>query len=432
MSFRKFEKNDIILNTMKASPNCEFLIYDSTVYYNNVPEQSGSSGSVPEVALPAAQYARNVPPGWISLYEYNINRLYDISGDKIIGETASYSAIGNDEEIYKVRYTNQIYPWISKDSARSAFMTVGTLNNGAATTTNFNVDQYGKVIAGTYPLSSSIVREYITTPSASFNKHFWSLTNRLDFYSIRSEHYKVSSSFGNKNTQTLNLISVPSIFYGSQIKPGTLSLKLYATGTLVAELQDSRQNGELIQVTGSAYAMEQGSGSVAGVALYDEGFLVITGAWDLNGDTYNQAGVSDNPKWIYYGAGAYDGTSTTSTDLAYVLDFKGTTETQVMTLFANAKRGEVNYSNNPTYLQFGQDALQFTSSHVYEENNNKLIANINSSSYIDYSASFKRQVYISKVAVYDENKNLIGLATLSNPVLKNEDEDLSIKIKVDM
>jgi len=311
-------------------------------------------------------------------------------------------------------------------------MTVGTLNNGAATTANFNVDQYGKVIAGTYPLSSSIVREYITTPAASYNKHFFSLKNRLDFYSIRSEHYKVSSSFGNKNTQTLNLISVPSIFYGSQIKPGSISLKLYATGTLVAELQDTRQNGELIQIAGTDYAMEQGSGSVGGVALYDEGFLVLTGAWALNGTSYNQAGVTTTPQWIHYGAGAYDGTTSTSTDLAYVLDFKGTTETQVMTLFANAKRGEVNYSNNPTYLQYGQEALQFTSSHVYEENNNKLIANINSSSYIDYSASFKRQVYVSKVAVYDENKNLIGLATLSSPVLKDEDEDLSIKIKVDM
>ena len=307
-------------------------------------------------------------------------------------------------------------------------------------TTNYNVDAYGKVIAGSYPLSSSIQREYITTPSASLNKHYWSLRTRLDFYSIRSEHYKISSSFGNKDTQTLNLISIPSIFYGSQIKPGSLSLKLYITGTFIAELQDTKQNGELIQVTGSEYATAQGSSSVAGVAMYDEGFLILTGAWGLDTANRNQgtngAGgvVTDSTRWIYFAAGAYDGSNANDVNdgFAYTISFKGTTETQVMTMFAKAKRGQVNYSNNPTFLEYGQDPLQFTSSHVYEENSSRNIANLVSSSYTNYSASFQRQVYISKVGVYDENKNLIGVATLANPVLKKEDEDLAIKIKLDI
>ena len=36
------------------------------------------------------------------------------------------------------------------------------------------------------------------------------------------------------------------------------------------------------------------------------------------------------------------------------------------------------------------------------------------------------------VKFYDENKNMIGLATLANPVLKEEDEDFSFKIKLDI
>ena len=103
-----------------------------------------------------------------------------------------------------------------------------------------------------------------------------------------------------------------------------------------------------------------------------------------------------------------------------------------MTLFTHAKRGEANYSNNPTYLQYGQDKLQFTSSHVYEENSEQLVANTVSSSYSSYNADFKRSVYISRIAVYDENKNIIGIATLANPVLKEEDQDYSIKLKLDI
>ena len=103
-----------------------------------------------------------------------------------------------------------------------------------------------------------------------------------------------------------------------------------------------------------------------------------------------------------------------------------------MTMFANARKGEVNYSNNPTFLEYGQTLLEVTSSKVYQENTDRKIKNIASSSYSDYSASFKRQVYVGRVAIYDESKNLIGVATLSNPVLKEEDQDLTFKIRLDI
>jgi len=45
MSYRKFKPNDILLNTMKTYPSCEFLIFDGRVYYNNVPYRSGAIGS---------------------------------------------------------------------------------------------------------------------------------------------------------------------------------------------------------------------------------------------------------------------------------------------------------------------------------------------------------------------------------------------------
>jgi len=414
MSFKKFKPDDIILNTLRAHPQCEFFIYDGDVFYNNVPNQSGSRNT----------QVRNVGPGNISLYEYNIDRPY-INTDRVIGDSGSYTKRVSELEGDPITFlldTDQIYPWISKDSAGASFKTVGKTSYG-------NEFQYGDILTGSYPLTASIVREYIEAQGAApTNKHFLSLQNRLNFYGIRSEHYLVNSSHGNKKSQNLNLISIPSIFFGAQIKPGTISLRWYYTGSLVAELQDIKQNGELIQVgpTGSA-----GTGSVNGVVLYDEGFLLLTGAFDLNGETTSLDGASNNPKWIYFGAGTNDGT-TPSPNASFGLSFKGTTETQVMTLFTHASRGQANYSNNPTFFKYGQNHLQFTSSNAYEENPDKLLANTVSSSYTDYSASFQRQVYVSKVGVYDENKNLIGVATLANPVLKKEDEDITIKLKLDI
>ena len=83
-------------------------------------------------------------------------------------------------------------------------------------------------------------------------------------------------------------------------------------------------------------------------------------------------------------------------------------------------------------MQYNQTAIQKTSSFVYEENSNRLIKNTVSSSYPDYSAPFKRQVYVSRVAIYDKRKNLIGVATLSNPILKEEDRDLTFKMRLDI
>ncbi len=177
------------------------------------------------------------------------------------------------------------------------------------------------------------------------------------------------------------------------------------------------------------------------MVLYNEGFVILTGSWELSkASSYQFKGTSESgdwPKWLYFGAGARDGVDvgTGGNSLAsasFEMTFDGVTKTQVITMDARASRGQANYSDNPTYVKKGQRLLNRTSSHVYEENDTRIIKNTVSSSYLNYEESFKRQVYISKVGVYDEHKNLIGLATLANPVLKEEDQDITFRIKLDI
>ena len=101
-------------------------------------------------------------------------------------------------------------------------------------------------------------------------------------------------------------------------------------------------------------------------------------------------------------------------------------------MFAKANRGEANYSNNPTFIEYNQELLQATGSQIYEENPNRRIKNTVSSSFATFDAPFKRQVYISRVAIYDDSKNLIGIATLADPILKEEQQDYTFKIKLDI
>ena len=393
---------------MRTHPRNEFFIYDGRVYYNNKPEQSGAFSS----------QVLNVPPGHISLYEYNIDR------------NATTNPL--------------IYPFVYKNSNKVSFKTISKRD--------YILDySAGDQITSSYPLSASITRELMleagkrgvgTDGSETFEaepkyRRFFALKNRLDFYGTVSEHFKVSSSFGNKNTQNINLISIPSIFYGSKVKPGTVCLKWYYTGSLIGELRDEKRNGELIQ-TGPAGST--GSGSVAGVIMYNEGFVLLTGSWGLSTEAIRLISGSStdvSASWLYFGAGALDDVSTNTAGDSYAsasfnLSFDGTSDVQVLTMFAHAKKGEVNNSNNPTFLQYDQELIRQTSSYVYEERANRKFYNTVSSSFDGFDAPYERQVYISRVGIYDENKNLLGIATLSNPVLKKEDEDLSFKIKLDI
>jgi len=47
------------------------------------------------------------------------------------------------------------------------------------------------------------------------------------------------------------------------------------------------------------------------------------------------------------------------------------------------------------------------------------------------TASYKPQTFISKVGIFDKEKNLIGIAKIATPVKKTEDRDLTFKLKLD-
>ena len=85
----------------------------------------------------------------------------------------------------------------------------------------------------------------------------------------------------------VNLISIPSIVLRFRaIKKGTVEMNFYVSGTLIGQLKDSNRNGELIQTEGV------GTGQVAGVVLYNEGFALLTGTYDIGrmvfpGEKYN-------------------------------------------------------------------------------------------------------------------------------------------------
>jgi hypothetical protein len=168
----------------------------------------------------------------------------------------------------------------------------------------------------------------------------------------------------------------------------------------------------------------------------------MTGSWDLNAsgtidqkDTFGNNLTGGTPKWRNWGVGAEDGTTAgNNSDVAYLLDLAGTSYTSTVTMFANLKKGQQNWSNNPTFISSSQESLiiaPVTGTYRYYERELEL-KNVVSSSYTSVTGSFEKTTYITKVGIYDKHKRLIAIASLANPLKKTNDRDLTIKLAIDI
>jgi len=279
-------------------------------------------------------------------------------------------------------------------------------------------------------LAGLSVDRYDSSFSTAKKKVLYALKSTLDYHTLISPHYAYSSSFGDKTAQKLNIISIPSIFYGSSIKKGSVNLKYYITGTILAEASDTYRNGVLYQTSGST------TGNSVGLVLYDEGFIILTSSTALSShqEKYEPTDEDTTPpdptnaSWYYFGA---TGSHANAPSSSYAIEFNALNYVDTITMFAHAKENQANFSNNPTFLSSSiVDAV--SSSLFYHEDSQIEIKNILSSSYKNYNATFAPVTYISKIGIYDKDKNLIAIAGLANPVRKLEERNYTFKLKLDI
>ena len=394
MSYFKFKQNDILYNSLKLYPQVSFDSAQTKVYLNHQTVYSGTW----------TDNITHVPQGFLSLNEKNVDR-----------DFSSHTYSPTLDSGIKTK----IFPFTYKDSD---LFSPSTMANQS-----FHQDYgYGAIITGSYELSASILRTYYSSSQARPKVN--ALKTTLDYYRIFGEHHQFSSSLGDKGHDPINTIEIPKIFFDNNLKKGSVSLSFYISGTLLAQCSDLLKNGQLYETTGPNV------GDVAGVCLYNLGVILLTGSWDLSPDTYLfDSGMAHTPRWLDFMAGTNDGLSSANLtpSASFNLTFEGTSVIPTMTLFCNASKGELNYTTNPTYVQFSGSSFDLESGSNYFSEKPKNLKNIVSSSFYDYEESFKKTTYISKVLVYDEEKNLVGVANLARPLKKTEDRDYTIKLKMD-
>jgi hypothetical protein len=105
-------------------------------------------------------------------------------------------------------------------------------------------------------------------------------------------------------------------------------------------------------------------------------------------------------------------------------------------MFAEANAGDLNASQNPTWIsssmkRWKEDKIRFDRG-TFQEPEFLEIKNTVQNDFCNSEEDFEKQVFISKIGVFDKDKNLIGVAKLANPVLKKESDDFTFKLKLDL
>jgi len=451
----EFGPDDVFQNNLETSPGKKFTAYSGSLYV----DESRYKGL-------------NVGTASVSLYELNVNRAATLDD------------------------TNSIHAFVVKDGSNMSFKSIST--------GSYSQEEYGTKLTGAYPITSSIARNYIyggrTYPFAytigvdSVNRvdqnttdlYFSQSKQLLSLRSTMEKYKRYSPAFtfsGSKTvdpslppylTGAVNLISIPSIFYGSSLEKGTVNLSFYYTGTLMDQCRDERRNGELISYGKNSSV----SGNTVGVVLYDEGFIMLyneenisadalvkdsytgTGSVDTGGaGTWDGTAVQFRPNWTYFwsyntGSSGSQGIAAaagvdhapggaTRTDGAnalypsasnFAIEFNGKNVVPTITMFANAPAGQLNNSQNPTWISSShsswKEQIHFDSS-SYIEPKQVPIKNTAESDFTNDTADFEKQTFISKIAIYDDDKNLLGIAKLATPVLKRETDSYTFKLKLD-
>lgn len=411
----KFEPDDLFVNRLKTYPEYNVFIYQGEMFVNSETRITGSGGMV----------------------VYDVNR--NLTGSNMISpfvENTSEKAIFKSQVYQPLVKTIDAgpVPHFYKRKLASNKLTsypTGEITSsyGVETPIIRNLTQAVATLDTEYvnPSAPGAALTHTQTFSSNLNLTASALQNVARKYTVLSDHFVFSSSAHSRNLleEQINFINIPSMYYGSTIKKGTVELNYYITGSKVASCGDVNHNGELIGTSGAT------SGSVVGIVMYDEGIIALTSSVELENNSIVYNGTATTGSWLHYGTTLNDGISdSTLASASYDLNFQGTNYINTMTMFAHARKGHLNHSNNPTYRDLNEEKINITGSGLRFVEGSTELVNVVSASYI--SSSFEKTTYISKVHIYDEEGNLIAITSMARPIKKTVNDEFTFKMKIDL
>jgi hypothetical protein len=212
------------------------------------------------------------------------------------------------------------------------------------------------------------------------------------------------------------VLSIERANYKQSLFPGSLNLRLSGSGGII-NLTDNSLDNPVSVFLGSTrvYQLISGSNGTAG-SLSGSGYVANSGSYglvfpDLGTIILNPSAVSQSIRVAPSRSNNSDGLNPQRlfTSISGAASFALNSEETITSdyVFIRARNSEFNYSENPTFISGSTGEV------IYDNFINA------------------PQVYVTTVGLYNDSNNLLAVAKMSRPLLKDFTKEALVRVKLD-
>ena len=314
--------------------------------------------------------------------------------------------------------------WSTNTSTLTTFFTSSIQIGSSAGDYYYSVYQTGSLESNAIVQFDIAYADSLGSGSALYNNAVPVLSPTKTIYgqyrSLILEDENSSFTFGKgTNIYTTNnfwVINFERARYKQSLFPGSLNLKLSGSGGSINLTDDSIDN-PVSQFLGSTrvYQLISGSNGTAGTSA-TSGYVAGSGSYglvfpDLGTILLNPTAVSQSIRVSPSRSNNSDGLNNTKLFNAIKLGSSFTINTQeTLTsdyIFIRARNSEFNYSENPSFISGSTGEV------IYDQFINA------------------PQVYLTTIGMYNDSNELVAVAKMSRPLLKDFTKEALVRVKLD-
>lgn len=393
----------------------------------------------------------------------NLNQLIDFVDEDVSGSSQS------SRKTYQVFVTSSTYSGTTNAITSSLFHTVFDQDYRLQT-----ANELFDITVGLYNESDTVVSSSTATDSANGNKRSFPsqslmMREKINIYrqyaqlllgnadSKFTAPFTNAASDGSDDIDEALFINFKRLFVRDGIKRETFALKMFqsssfgsvnlgdalgpiANNTNISVSATHPGSGSAIYVDlGSANSAERSptGGDVgnivnsantnvnAGILFYQQGIAVLDMKKAFNGNQFITGsidcvgGQATTPI-----SGAFIPDFVTSASIDQILDHVATTR------FGSGSTTTLTFQNNTkinstlVFCRATADEFNFSSNPTYKDSDGKIVV-------IDTEGEDKAFSFVSSIGLYDANEELLAVAKLSRPVEKNDEKDITFRVRLD-
>lgn len=375
-----------------------------------------------------------------------LNQLVDILGSDISGSST--------RKQYQVFVTGGLGPGVTSSLFQTVFdqdFTLQTANPIFDVTYGFSVNSPVVVLTS----GSTDANDKINWPA-----NFIMMREKVDIYRLFARELlgdEQSTFVASAGTNSINIteavfICFKRLFARDKVKRETSAIRFFMSasgdGAIVASpagvtnnvlrpgvsasiLTDIGSSTNRLFAPGGEYAVIVDSANTSipkGLLYLDRGIMVLDMSRSFDQQTYVSGAISS----VLYSTGVepnmsaslcYFAASASMDDfIDHLCSTRFTASNETACTFQNI----TNINSSIFFCRAAADEFNYSSNPTYTDDNNRIVV-------IDEGQEIEQKgfVFATSIGLYDSNNNLLAVAKLSRPVLKDDERDVTFKVRLD-